>query len=108
MLGAAVGKVPGGSEVSISIEDEGPGVAAQDLPRIFAPFFRGATSAVGPVPGSGLGLSVVKQIAEAHGGRVTVEKGKRGIGSIFTLHLPLGELQQRQKADALSVMENGS
>lgn len=99
LVSARVTEVPGGSEtgsgagseVSISVQDEGPGVPAEDLPRIFAPFFRGASAAVGPIPGSGLGLSVVKQIAEAHGGRVTVGSGKGGMGSVFTLHLPLGE-----------------
>jgi signal transduction histidine kinase len=97
VVGAAVAESPEASvssskpdlEVRISVEDEGPGVSERDLPRIFNPFFRGAIAAGGAVPGSGLGLSVVKQIAEAHGGRVSVGRGRSGVGSIFTLHLPL-------------------
>ncbi|RMH20347.1 MAG: sensor histidine kinase, partial [Acidobacteria bacterium] len=48
--------------------------------------YRGAGGAAGAA-GSGLGLSLVKQVAEAHGGRVTVDS-RPGHGSVFTLHLP--------------------
>lgn len=69
----------------ISVEDRGPGIAARDLPHLFEPFYRGRGS--DRVRGSGLGLTIVKQIAVAHGGSVTVDRRREG-GAIFTLRLP--------------------
>jgi signal transduction histidine kinase len=74
-------------EVQITIEDRGAGIDAHDLPHIFEPFYRGQEVTAAQIHGSGLGLSLVKQTVEAHGGRVTVESA-RGRGSAFTLHLP--------------------
>jgi signal transduction histidine kinase len=77
-----------GNEVRITVEDHGPGIRAEDLPHLFEPFYRGREVKTGGIPGSGLGLSVVRRIAEAHHGRVTVESNGAGPGSAFTLHLP--------------------
>jgi signal transduction histidine kinase len=71
--------------VVITVEDRGPGIAARDLPHLFEPFYRGRGS--DRVRGSGLGLTIVKQIALAHGGSVTVDRRREG-GAIFTLRLP--------------------
>jgi signal transduction histidine kinase len=71
--------------VAISVEDRGPGIAARDLPHLFEPFYRGRGA--DRVRGSGLGLTIVKQIASAHGGSVSVDKPRDG-GAIFTLRLP--------------------
>ena len=71
--------------VAISVEDRGPGIAARDLPHLFEPFYRGRGS--DRVRGSGLGLTIVKQIAVAHNGSVTVDRPREG-GAIFTLRLP--------------------
>jgi len=71
--------------VSISVEDRGPGIAPRDLPHLFEPFYRGRGA--DRVRGSGLGLTIVKQIAVAHGGSVTVDRRREG-GAIFTLRLP--------------------
>jgi signal transduction histidine kinase len=71
--------------VVITVEDRGPGIAARDLPHLFEPFYRGRGS--DRVRGSGLGLTIVKQIAVAHGGSVTVDRRREG-GAIFTLRLP--------------------
>jgi signal transduction histidine kinase len=71
--------------VAISVEDRGPGIAARDLPHLFEPFYRGRGA--DRVRGSGLGLTIVKQIAVAHGGSVTVDK-RRERGALFTLRLP--------------------
>jgi signal transduction histidine kinase len=73
--------------VEISVADRGPGIRREDLPHLFEPFFRGPDAATDGVPGSGLGLSLVRHIAESHGGKVTVatEPGK---GTTFTLRLP--------------------
>ncbi len=74
-------------EVAISVEDRGPGIDSEDLPRVFEPFFRGRNASASGVPGSGLGLSVVRQSMSAMGGRVTARSAP-GIGSTFTLYLP--------------------
>jgi signal transduction histidine kinase len=79
-------RAPSG-QVEITVADHGPGIRREDLPHLFEPFFRGRDAATGGVPGSGLGLSLVRHIAEAHGGRITVASDE-GKGSAFTLHLP--------------------
>jgi signal transduction histidine kinase len=78
-----------GKEVEVTVEDRGPGIRREDLPHLFEPFYRGREVKSGGVPGSGLGLSVVQRIAEAHRGRVSVAAGGPGQGSAFTLHLPI-------------------
>ena len=77
-----------GRELLLSVEDRGPGIAAADLPRLFEPFYRGRNGSGEPIPGSGLGLSLVKHIAEGHGGRIEVATSE-GEGSRFTLHIPV-------------------
>jgi len=76
------------SEVQITIEDRGLGIAAKDLTHIFEPFYRSDEVTSAQIHGSGLGLSLVKHIVEAHGGRIRVES-VAGRGSAFTLHLPV-------------------
>jgi len=73
--------------VEITVADRGPGIRREDLPHLFKPFYRGKDTAANGVPGSGLGLSVVRYVVEALGGKVSVESDD-GRGSAFTLHLP--------------------
>ncbi|HKP84807.1 MAG TPA: HAMP domain-containing sensor histidine kinase, partial [Blastocatellia bacterium] len=73
--------------VRITIEDKGIGIAPADLPFIFEPFYRGREVLAAQIHGNGLGLSLVKNIIEAHGGTVTVASAL-GEGSSFTLNLP--------------------
>lgn len=77
-----------GNEVRITVEDRGVGIRPVDVAHIFEPFYRGHEAVAAQIKGSGVGLSLVKQIVEAHGGRVTVES-TQGAGSVFTLHLPI-------------------
>jgi signal transduction histidine kinase len=75
-------------EVSVTISDNGAGIAARDLPHIFEPFYRGGDATARQIHGSGLGLSLVKRIMDELGGRISV-RTDAGKGSAFTLHLPL-------------------
>jgi two-component system, OmpR family, sensor histidine kinase MprB len=70
----------------IRVADQGPGVAAADRPRIFDRFWRSPSAR--KMPGSGIGLAIVQQVAEAHAGGVTVEDAEGG-GALFTLRLPI-------------------
>ena len=76
-----------GTEVQIAIADHGPGIAAEDLPHIFEPFYRGHQVVASPVTGAGLGLSLVNGHMQAHSGRVSV-RTNNGSGTEFALHLP--------------------
>lgn len=69
----------------LTVTDEGPGINAEDLPHIFNRFYR--SSEARTLPGSGLGLSIVKRAAERHGGTVEVSSPAPG-GTTFTLTLP--------------------
>lgn len=74
--------------VRVEVEDDGPGIAAADQARLFQEFVRVAQgSAAAPVKGSGLGLSIVKRIALAHGGRTGLVS-EPGNGSTFFMELP--------------------
>jgi len=77
--------------VVLSVEDRGRGIAREDLPRVFEPFFRAPVSASDPGAGAGLGLAVVRRIAEAFGGSVAVES-ELGHGSRFEVSLPVVEM----------------
>jgi two-component system sensor histidine kinase KdpD len=74
-------------EVRVSVADRGPGVPAQDAERLFEPYFRAPSTAGSGKDGVGLGLSIVKSIAEAHGGQVGVEH-RRGGGARFWFSIP--------------------
>lgn len=78
----------GTPEVQVAVSDRGRGIDARDLPHIFEAFYRGEYAKERQIHGNGLGLSLVKGIAEAHGGRVTVASTP-GAGATFTLHLPV-------------------
>jgi two-component system phosphate regulon sensor histidine kinase PhoR len=71
----------------VCVVDNGPGIHAKDLPRVFEKFFR-ARPELDDTPGTGLGLAIVKTIAEQHGGQVWVESQPE-VGSTFTMALPL-------------------
>jgi len=76
-----------GDHVAIQISDTGPGIPAEDLPRVFERFYRGDKSHSNAVPGTGLGLAIVKHLVEAHQGKATVES-TLGEGSTFRVFLP--------------------
>jgi signal transduction histidine kinase len=76
-------------ELRLSVADEGIGIAPAEHARIFEKFYRVGRSDTQGRRGSGVGLALVRHVAEAHGGRVTVES-RPGAGSRFTLALPVG------------------
>lgn len=76
-----------GDWVQVAVSDTGIGIAPEDLPHIFDRFYRADRSRSRP-GGSGLGLAIAGWVAEAHGGRLTVES-RLGQGSVFRLWLPL-------------------
>lgn len=85
-VGVRVRREPSG-QVGITVSDRGAGIGKDDLPHLFKPFFRSREAATGGIPGTGLGLSLVRHIAEAHGGKVLVQT-EVGKGSAFTILLP--------------------
>ncbi len=86
--------------MALSIRDEGIGMSAEQLARAFERFYRADPS--GNIPGTGLGLCIVKEIIELHGGRVTLESAS-GHGTTMTLRLPLRNKDERPVVDAAAV-----
>ena len=91
LLDNAVKYSPDGAPIEVSVRDgevvvadHGPGIAEEDLPRIFDRFYRAASARA--KPGAGLGLAIVREAAEAHGGTATAESSSRG--ARFRLTLP--------------------
>ncbi len=79
-----------GPDALISVEDEGAGIAPEDVPRIFQKFYQVEDDFTGQVEGVGLGLALSKRIVEAHGGAVWV-RSILGRGSVFTTGWPLDD-----------------
>lgn len=73
------------TEVAVSVTDEGPGIAPEDQEAVFQPFHRASGNE--SVPGIGLGLSIVRQLVERHGGTVELDSSP-GHGATFTVRLP--------------------
>ncbi len=73
--------------VRIWVEDSGPGIPLEEQEKIFEPFYRRGSELRRETPGVGIGLTIVRHVAEAHGGRVIVRSAV-GQGSRFTLEFP--------------------
>jgi two-component system sensor histidine kinase MprB len=69
----------------VEVADAGPGIAEEDLPKVFDRFYR--SSEARTLPGSGLGLAIVKHAAERHGGAVYASQAPEG-GALMTIRLP--------------------
>ena len=77
-----------GNTVQVAIHDQGDGIPSKEMPHLFDPFFRGERARRAQIQGSGLGLSLVKQVVEAHGGSIDVVSTP-GAGSTFMVQLPI-------------------
>ena len=82
-----------GSEVEFAVIDRGPGIDAADKSHLFDPFYRGKKAVSDQIHGLGIGLSLVKRVAEAHGGRADVRNLAAG-GARFSVFIPV-EKEQR-------------
>ncbi|MEW5924897.1 MAG: HAMP domain-containing sensor histidine kinase [Candidatus Zixiibacteriota bacterium] len=78
-----------GLSACVSIADKGPGIPAHEQKNIFDRFYRIGDESTRSVKGTGLGLYLVKQTVEAHGGTVEVKSEGAARGSVFTIRLPL-------------------
>ena len=76
-----------GNEILMTVSDNGPGIPVESLPAIFDRFYRYDKARSREDGGSGLGLAIARQLAEAHGGRLSAENLKQG-GARFTLSIP--------------------
>ena len=86
-----VGRCDGGDAI-IEVADRGVGIDDDELPKMFNKFFRASTSA--GIPGTGIGLHLVRQLVEAHEGSISV-RSEKDVGSTFTIRLPLKQPASR-------------
>ena len=91
-----------GGFANLAVKDSGIGIAAHDLPHIFDRFFRVKGKATRHITGSGLGLSLVKEVVEAHQGYIDV-KSELEKGTTFTLSFPITPEQAENKAKGQAV-----
>ncbi|MEL6846558.1 MAG: HAMP domain-containing sensor histidine kinase, partial [Bacteroidota bacterium] len=75
-------------QMIIGVRDTGVGIKSEQLPNIFDRFYQADSSEQQPQPGTGIGLSLVKELVELHDGSIRVES-ELGIGTTFWLHLPI-------------------
>jgi signal transduction histidine kinase/DNA-binding response OmpR family regulator/ligand-binding sensor domain-containing protein len=81
------------SMFEIKVSDTGIGIAPDRLPHIFDRFYQVDDSYVRETEGSGIGLSLTKELVELHGGKISVDSAP-GVGSVFTVRLPIGQIEE--------------
>ena len=87
-----------GDTLRLELSDDGPGVPEEEREKIFDTFFRGDKARQNPGNGSGLGLSIVREIMKGHGGRIWAEEGVGGKGLKFVLEFPV--VRKENSADS--------
>jgi signal transduction histidine kinase len=118
LIGNAVKHSPSGATVCcevdvekgdalIRIRDHGPGIRPEEIDRLFRPFTRLSARAAGAAPSIGLGLWIVRLIAERHGGSVAAETASDGPGAIFTLRLPLAARARVSRRARSAIADHG-
>jgi signal transduction histidine kinase/CheY-like chemotaxis protein len=91
-------------EVLVSVRDTGVGIESSTLPQLFELFVRGPQAALRNRDGLGVGLALARRLAEMHGGSITAASGGAGLGSEFTLRLPLARTPAGADPSAATVM----
>jgi signal transduction histidine kinase len=79
-----------GDFLEIDVTDTGVSIRSEDLPKLFQEFTQLETTAAQAHEGTGLGLALTKRLVELHGGTITATSDGEGLGSTFTVWLPLG------------------
>ena len=104
LVGNAIKYTPAGGTVTVSagaddragttvtVTDTGIGIPEDERDRLFERFYRASTARSAGIPGTGLGLALVRTIVERHGGTIDAATGPGGVGTVFTVWLPPGEL----------------
>jgi CheY-like chemotaxis protein len=80
-----------GDEVEVRVSDNGIGISAEQMPRLFEMFTQGESVTDRPPGGMGIGLSLARGLVEMHGGRISAHSAGPGLGSEFVVRLPLAE-----------------
>ena len=88
-----------GDEARLTVEDSGKGISPEFLPRVFERFTQADSSATRTAGGLGVGLALVRELVELHGGEIDARNRSDSAGAVFTVRLPLqaGESTQRAK-----------
>src|SRR4029434_2777747 len=81
-----------GESARLLVRDSGPGIPPDQIVHVFERFYQVDESATRTQPGTGIGLSLVKELVELHGGTIRVESGDAG--TTFTATIPVGELAE--------------
>jgi len=95
-----IGTSVNGSTVQIRVVDRGLGIDADDLPHVFKPFHRGRRAVEAQVRGTGIGLSVVRHVVDAHGGDVRIDS-RPGDGTTVVVSLPVSHVSAESAAAGL-------
>lgn len=97
-----------GAGIQIVVEDDGQGIAADFLPRVFDMFAQGHASVDRPDGGLGIGLTLVKSLVELHGGDVKAESDGPGLGARFTVSLPADAIEGHRAVPAVASESDAS
>ena len=85
-------ETPDEKRIVLRVQDQGVGIAPDDVKQVFKRFYRVTHRSLSHVKGTGLGLFIVKAIAQKHGGKVFAESAGEGEGATITMELPRAEL----------------
>jgi signal transduction histidine kinase len=84
-----------GENVTITVQDDGPGIPARDAARVFEPFYRVSNKLNDGVAGTGIGLSIARDLARLHGGDLTLEPSESGARFKLVIRAPLSRSEER-------------